>query len=381
MTGLIILALALSTIMSWHYLAGGSMAGCGTGSPCEEVLSSRWSSIAGILPVSGLAMGVYLALLVAVFFIGQATETPIRRLSWNVMLILSGSVAGSAVWFTILQKWIIGNFCPYCMTAHITGLFLSVLVIWKAVSEPGDEPSIPVIRPLPAFGRFMTGLTLAGTLVASQVLFTPPPTYSDIERRDEMPAIDYHLIPVTGSPDAVYIVTMLYDYQCPHCQQLHFMINEAIRQYNGKLAFALCPAPLHADCNPYIPRGVDTYKNSCELAKIGMAVWLADHEAFRDFENWMFTFESGDRWLPRSPEAARARAVELVGKEKFDTAWGDPWVGKYLQTTTKIYGQTIQGGMGGVPKLVFGSRWVIPEPNNADDLITILQKNLEVPMP
>jgi len=174
---------------------------------------------------------------------------------------------------------------------------------------------------------------------------------------------------------------VLFDYQCSHCQQIHFMLDEAIRRYAGKLAFALCPAPLNTQCNPYIPRDVDEFKNSCELAKIALAVWVAEREMFPAFENWMFTFESGDSWRPRSLETARAKAVELVGQAKFDAAWSDPWIGQYLQTSTQIYGQTIQNGKGGVPKLIFGPHWVIPEPYNAEDLVIILQKSLAVPMP
>ena len=95
----------------------------------------------------------------------------------------------------------------------------------------------------------------------------------------------------------------------------------------------------------------------------------------------MFTFESGDSWRPRSLESARAKAVELVGQAKFDAALSDPWIGQYMQTCIQIYGQTIQSGKGGIPKLIFGSQWVIPEPYNADDLVMILQKSLAVPMP
>jgi hypothetical protein len=102
---------------------------------------------------------------------------------------------------------------------------------------------------------------------------------------------------------------------------------------------------------------------------------------FPAFENWMFTFESGDSWRPRSLETARAKAVELVGQATFDAAWSDPWIGKYLQISTQIYGRTIQNEKGGVPKLIFGPRWVIPEPNNVDDLVMILQKSLAVPIP
>jgi uncharacterized membrane protein len=377
MTGLNMLALVLSAIMSWHFLVGGLMVGCGGGSPCEKVLNSQWSTIAGILPISGLAFGVYLAILAASLFIGPSSEAPIRRLAWSVMLILAGSIAGSAIWFTILQKWIIGDFCLYCMTTHLTGLLLTILIIWRSVTDSSRY----ILRPLPAMVRVLIGLVLAGILAASQVGFTPSAVYRDGESQVNIPAIDYHAVPMVGSPDAPYVVTLLFDYQCPHCQKIHFMLDEVIRLYDGKLAFALCPAPLNTQCNPYIPRDVDEFKNSCELAKIGLAVWVANREVFPDFENWMFTFESGDGWRPRSLETARGKAVELVGQAKFDAAWSDPWIGQYLQTSIRIYGQTIQDGRGGIPKLIFGSHWVIPEPYNADDLVMILQKSLGVPTP
>ncbi len=321
LTGLNTFALVLSIILSWHFLAGGPMAGCGGGSPCDQVLNSRWSVLAGIIPISGLAVGVYLALLVAGLFIGPATDPQVRRLAWRLMLILAGSVAGSAIWFTILQKWFIGAFCPYCMTTHITGILLAVLVIWRAIRASH------IIRPLPAMGLVLIGLVIAGSLAAFQIGFTPSAVYNDGMSQKKMPAIDYHSVPMVGSPDAPYIVTLLFDYQCSHCQKLHFMLEEAISRYGGKLAFVLCPAPLNTRCNPYVPADPDAFKNSCELARIGLAVWVARREAFSDFESWMFTFESGDSWRPRNLEKARAKAVELVGQAKFDAALSDAWIG------------------------------------------------------
>lgn len=371
LTGLNILALVLTVILSWHYLGNGPTVGCGGGSPCEQVLNSHWSTIAGILPVSGLAVGVYLALLISGLFIGPATEEPIRRLAWSVMLILAGSVAGSAVWFIILQKWVIGDFCPVCMMTHVTGLFLAALVIWRAIRE--------LSRPLHLMGLTVGGMILAGIMVAFQVGISSPAVYSDGESQDDLPVVDYHSVPIVGSPDAPYVVTLLFDYQCSHCQKIHFMLPEAVRRYDGKLAFVLCPAPLNADCNPFIPREAEAFNSSCELVKTGLAVWFAMRETFPFFEDWMFTYESGDRWRPRSPESAREKAVDLVGKEKFESAWSDPWIGEYLNISTRIYGQTIRGGVGGIPKLVFGSRWVIPDAQSADELIMILQKSLGVP--
>ena len=55
----------------------------------------------------------------------------------------------------------------------------------------------------------------------------------------------------------------------------------------------------------------------------------------------------------------------------------DPWIDRYMQTSIRLYGETGNG----VPKLVYGSRWVIPEPYSADDLVSILQDSLAVPRP
>jgi len=59
----------------------------------------------------------------------------------------------------------------------------------------------------------------------------------------------------------------------------------------------------------------------------------------------------------------------------------DQWIEKYIQTSVRIYGQTIQDGKGGVPRLVYGSRWVIPQPYDVDELMMILQNSLAIPAP
>lgn len=407
LTGLSALALALSGYLGWHSLSGNSVIGCDGSSPCDQVLRSRWSTIGGVLPVSGLAAGVYLAMLVASLALGPATEAPVRRLAWRALLVLAGAAAGSAVWFIIVQKWVIAAFCPYCLATHLTALLLGILIIWRAPRQL-EENSTAVALPRPASeqdaGAAVTregsqaisrrvpgslaarvlplvGLALAGIMAVCQVGITRPVPYRGGEAQVNPAAFDPHTVPVVGSPGAPYVVNLLFDYKCPHCQRLHFMLAETIRRYGGKLAFALCPTPLNPRCNPYVPRETDEFKDSCALAKVGLAVWVARHEAFAVFDQWMFSFESGDGWHPRSLEAAKAKAVELVGQANFDTAWKDPWIHWYLQASIGIFAATTRGGNGGVPQLVFGSRWVIPEPNDTQDLVLLLQNSLAVPKP
>jgi uncharacterized membrane protein len=377
----------LSAYLSWHHLMGGAVIGCGGGSPCEKVLSSRWSSIAGVLPVSGLAAGAYLAMLVASLVMGPATEPSVRRLAWNAMLVLAGAAAGSAVWFIIVQKWMIGAYCLYCLATHITGLLLAAFVIGCAPKAFDGEPSgiavresAPIQNVTPASPRrlALVGLALAGLLATCQMVIVPPPASRAGESLNDLPAFNPRAVPLVGSPDAPHVVTLLFDYKCPHCQQLHFMLDEVIRRFGGKVAFVLCPTPLNTHCNPHVPRDVDEFSDACELAKVGLAVWLARREAFPAFELWMFSLESGDRWQPRGLEAAKAKAVELVGQGQFHAAWADPWIHRYLQTSVKLFGAT---GSNAIPKLVFGSRWVVPQPYDADGLVSILRDSLGVTRP
>lgn len=379
--GLNTIALIISVILGWHYLKGGSITGCSGGSSCEQVLNSRWSTIAGTFPICGLAIGTYLALLVTGFFIGPDSDSSIRRLAWSVMLILCGAIVGSAIWFIIVQKWFIGSFCLYCMTIHITGLILSSLICWRAFMEFKHDPPTVNFQRFKTMGLASIGLIMAGGIAVCQTSITSRANFSSGHAENYLSPIDYRTAPMVGNGNASYKVMMLFDYKCPHCQKVHAMLNEVVKQYDDKLAFVLCPTPLNTQCNPYIPQDVEEFKNSCDLAKIGLAVWKVSHEAFYVFDSWMFRDEQGNTWQPRDLPAAKAKAVALIGLSKFDAAESDPWIQEYIQNCTQWYGQTIRNGKGGVPKLVFGTRWVIPEPKDVNDLTMILQKSLALPKP
>ncbi len=371
LTALSALGFVLSCYLSWHALRGGSVIGCGGGSGCDQVLSSRWSSVGGIMPVSGLAAGAYLALLVAGLFVGPNIPEADRRLAWGAILLLAGAAAGSAVWFIIVQKWIVHAFCPYCMATHITGLLLAALVLWR-----GPRGWLRCLSPA-------LGLLLAGILAACQIAFAPRAVFLNGESTSALPAVEPRAVPLIGSASAPSIITLLFDYECPHCQHVHSMLQEVISRYHGKVAFVLCPAPLNNQCNPYISRQVEAFRDSCDLAKLGLAVWVARREAFSSFDDWMYSGDPGQPWRPRSLDAARAKAVALVGEKELDTALADPWVGRFLQASVRIYGNTVGPHESGnaVPKLVFGTRWITPEPADTEDFISILQEGLGVPKP
>jgi uncharacterized membrane protein len=384
-------------ILSWHFISGDQILGCSGGSPCENVLNSRWSTLAGFIPVSAMAAGVYLAIFISNLFAGPTTEKSVRDLAWILMIVFSGAITGSAIWFIIVQKWMVKSFCPYCMTAHITGILLSFTIIYLAfkgkvfntenVSDKNSTSNANIkslnnmSHSKKITGLIFTGMILSVFMAVAQMSMTPKAEYKDGQAQTKLPEVDYNNVPLTGSVNAEHKVLLLFDYKCSHCQKLHYQLKETVRRFNGKLAFVICPAPLNTVCNPYIPKDNAFFKNSCELAKIGLAVWKADKSKFTEFEDWMFSFETGDKWLPRTLEETTKKAAELVGEINLNKALSDKWVGEYLETSVDIFGRTMQNGKGGIPRLVYSNKWVIPETDNAEDLINILTKSLGLPKP
>src|SRR5579863_6404510 len=96
------LALLGSAYLAWISLTGRASAGCGPGSGCSEVLSSRWAYWAGI-PVSIPAFLVYLALMVATAKHEAESGARYSDPRWIAIVSLCGMVIGAGLWFGFLQ--------------------------------------------------------------------------------------------------------------------------------------------------------------------------------------------------------------------------------------------------------------------------------------
>jgi hypothetical protein len=82
------------------------------------------------------------------------------------------------------------------------------------------------------------------------------------------------------------------------------------RKYQDRFAVIMLPVPLDVACNPLILITSPANQDACEYAKLGLAVYHAKHEAYREFDDWLFA-------TPEIPPLAEARshAASLVGQE------------------------------------------------------------------
>ena len=354
-------ALVLSFVLCLHSLSGRGLVGCTAGTACNEVTGSRWSYLFGIFPVSGVAVLCYVAMMVILLCRGKF-EDDLKFSAWldRGALVLGGAILGAAVWFIWLQKNMIRAFCPYCMTAHICGIVLSVLLLLHSKE-----------RLTRRFSSLFMGLLLAGGLVCVQLLTTPRTAYDRGFIPEDLPMPDPQEMPVVGDSSAEHIVTLLFDYRCSHCQKIHSQLEEVVELLDGEVTFVMAPVPLSRDCNPYLPAGEDRFKGSCELCKYSLALWRCSKQAYAEFDAWLFAPQQGG-WYPCEPQEAYQKACSMVGESRFSEALSDSWIENYLTQIFELFGRTSSAGKAAIPRFIYDGKWLVPDVDDAQGLAELI---------
>ena len=357
--------LILAGWMLFHSLTGVRMVGCGAGSGCDSVMGSPWAYVFGGIPVSLPALVSYLLLAICILFLGGEREEDrsLDRILGPMMSVLSGAIVGAALWFCYLQVFVLHAFCKYCSLLHLLGCVLAVLVLGRSLSLSKGR-----------YAWFVAGLLAAAVFAFVQSRTLPAAAYDTGRTEAALPSFTDAEIPVLGALDAPDELTLLFDFQCIHCRRLHPILPELLEKAGGQYRIHLCPVPLSSACNPYIPAtGVDRFAGSCPLTRYALAVWYARPDAYEAF--WSYLLGDGDERAAVAPAEAEARARTLLG-EDFQTAVQDPRIDAYLRKVEELFGRTSNAEKSGVPRLIHGQRWLVPETDQADELLELIRLSL-----
>lgn len=367
MAALAAIVLLLSVVLCIHSISGRGLIGCSQGTDCNLVLGSKWSFLFGIIPVSALAAGVWITFLICLKMHSSNRDLELQYFLNRILLVLSGAVTGSAAWFIWLQSHMIQAFCPYCMTSHILGIIISILtVIWCIKQKPGHSVL-----------NICFGLIIAVALAVVQFATTPLTLAERGFTREPLPELSAQELPVIGDPDAPHKVSLLFDWQCSHCRQIHNMLPDAVEHLSGKVAFVLCPISLSRECNPLVPHSsTDRFAGSCKLLRTGLALWRTDPIAFSRYEEWYWG-DPGKSWNPPGIDEATAYAQDLIGADRLEAAMNDEWIKSYLQTVLQVFGRTSGGGRSAVPRLIYNGNWMIPEADDAAGLVSLIESLID----
>ena len=367
-------AVAIACYLLWVSLHGTGVAGCGPESICDKVLQSRWSRWFGV-PVSALALPLYLIVFGSTFWLRPSTPSVQQRAAWHWLLPCSVAMAGAAIWFTIVQAFLIKGFCPFCTTAHGCALAAAAILLYSAPfqnpPEKARQQEKQVFVP-PAMAKKLTFFALGGLalFVAGQLAPVPHREYV-VKIFDGKVQMDLREVPVIGRIEAPYTMVSLFDYTCHHCRIMHAHLMEAHRKFSNELAIINLPMPLSEKCNHNVKRSTKAQVYACDYARLGLAVWRADRKAQMQFDDWMFAPD-----LPPPLSEAKQYASQIAGLVAMEAALKDPWIDRQIQRDVSIYETNYVRGLGNMPQLIIGTNVTSGNFSKVDQLYRLLADNL-----
>lgn len=178
--------------------------------------------------------------------------------------------------------------------------------------------------------------------------------------------LDAHRWPLLGNPDAKYVFVEMFDYTCPHCRNTHRAVHEAFQKFGNDLAIIALPVSVHGSCSESATASSIPHGDSCELARLSIAVWRIDRSKFHQYHDWMF---SGGR--NRSISEARKQAESLVGADALRKELDKKVAGQYLKKHGELYNKA---GAGSVPKLLFTRSTLVGEVGSGRTLNGIIER-------
>ena len=357
------IVLLLSVVLCIHSISGHGLIGCSQGTNCNIVLGSRWSFLFGIIPVSALAAGAYLTLLACLLLTdSKRVGTQEQGFLLHAVLIISGAITGCAVWFIWLQSQMIRAFCPYCMTAHILGIVISVLSVIWCIRQKSRRIVLNI----------SIGVFIAAALAVVQFTTTPRTLAQRGFVNEPLRYPDPKEMPVIGNPDAKHKVTLLFDWQCSHCRRTHIMLPDAVSRLGDSIAVVCCPVSMSRECNPHISPGIDRFAGSCTFMRIGLAIWRTNPDAYWEYEEWFFGTDLAQGWNPPTVEQATAMAGQLIGKERLDNVIQSRWMESYIRIVNELFGRTSRGTTSAIPRLIYDGKIMIPEADNSSALASLI---------
>jgi uncharacterized membrane protein/glutaredoxin len=127
--GLALLGMALSAYLTYSAWQQQAVAGCTVGSPCDVVLSSRWSTLLG-MPTSFWGFLTY-ALLAAIAWSKQAD------IQWRWAFVISFFGLSFSLYLTAISLLVLDAACPYCLTSlALMAIIFGVTIFQRPANLP-----------------------------------------------------------------------------------------------------------------------------------------------------------------------------------------------------------------------------------------------------
>ncbi len=331
---LLLVAIGLSGYLATQALTGATVAGCGEEQGCGKVLASKWASILKI-PVSIPGLLIYISLL------GISFQKPLNKKPLGYLAtFLSVAIITGALWFTLLQVLIIKEYCPYCCATHAIASLAAILTL-GALKTKGTQSDRIRVKGI-TLASFLAILSVGGAILLqafgpqkdhSQVISVTDKATSTTATSENKKLISVYRANTTQRPRLTLVggqynapnsifqsltigapseenkstspthLVYLFDWTCDYCRKFHKKLEElsvdsSSLGLDSQYQIALLPA--------------SNGKEGDSLHQIMLSAYFGDRVTYKALVSALY-----DGTLNAEPNAVRDRAIELLGKPKW----------------------------------------------------------------
>ena len=235
---------------------------------CSAVAASRYAELFPGFPVSCLAAGVFLALLITVL-IGRNAFW--RRECIRFGILLSGLSSIYAVFLIIIMATALHAFCLFCLMMDVA--CMGSLLILLGQRNPHGAQTVER-------GQWKT---LIGTALAC--IFVLAIVCKTWDSNDTPSAVVHDMVesvmatsPIAvnsgsefssvGPADAPITIVEFSDFQCPFCKVGALMMDSVMHRFPGQVRIVFRNFPMDQGCNPIVEHSMHQF--ACEAARAGI---------------------------------------------------------------------------------------------------------------
>jgi uncharacterized membrane protein/protein-disulfide isomerase len=342
---------------------------------CDSVLNSAWSNWLGF-PVAPVGLLIWLVVLACLMWPGLR-DSLVRQtvLLASILLLLI-----AAVFYVYIQLVELRAICTWCMADHTMAILLAMVALLGLRVELGKARLVPGVGAAIAGGVLLVLGVGGGSSLGSFTVAISTENGRWIETDDAAHAItfndgnvvlDRRSHPIIGGPDANKFIIELIDPKCGRCALFAPKLKQAMAMLGPEYALVIGYVPSEVGCNHYLQASPEYGKDSCELTKLALAVWLARPEAFEPFSDWLMA-ELDSLTVDR----ARSRAAGLVGDDALAEALADPRITQMIRRDVDL---AVHMDIEILPGIVVGNTTFRALPTEPADFVTLTRQLLAEP--
>jgi uncharacterized membrane protein len=313
------LAAGLALFLALQSVGSLPLPGCGEKASCHQVLESRFSYLLG-MPMAWLGFGTYCLLILT-------SGAWVRReatLAATLGSLLAGVATGAALWFIGVQAVVLKQWCPWCLTTHVSVL-TAVVLLQRERRLTSATPAAPNRPDATSHGWMLGGLLASAALlalsgwhgkapVASAVVVSQPvspatgtlnanagPEVWHLALGDHPLSLDLTSLPLMGPPTAERTAVLLSDYTCDHCRHYHETLESLLGGLQPPVRLILLPASRDEEGKA--------------VQRCLLSLYQTDRDAWKTLHGRLIR---GD--IPPVPGLVAEAARKLVGAEAWSAA-------------------------------------------------------------